>query len=235
MKPTAKLNYVMVLVGLLFCVSCSPQRGLRYDAEQDLVQLRSWMDNRLDDVDQATAEERQVIRQEFDQLNARVERNVDRLSDEARQEYNQLTARFDEWETKADQRVEQATQEDQERKAQRPRDTEVAMDPQQKEEWNDKLLGDSFKDVDKLTGEQLKDAYQVFIQNVRDQQENWGEQEWAYAESVLEGLNNRREKVDVSAGDWTRIQAWIAEFTVLQTADRIGNRQEDPSQEDPSK
>jgi hypothetical protein len=220
MKHISKLNYVMMLVGLIFCFSCSPRQAMRYDADQDLVQLRNWMDNRLEETTEVTAEERQTIRNEYQQLSDRVERKTDRLSEEAQQEFQQLSARFDQWENSLTVREgEQARPE--------KRNGEMVLDQRQQEEWKNRLLGEDFRKMDELSSEQMKEAYQTFIQNVRDQQENWGEQDWAYAEYVLEQLNERRENVNVPAVDWTRIQAWIAEFNVLQTADKVGNGDND--------
>lgn len=102
MKIQVNLKHVVLLLGLSIFMGCNAQResSVQNQAEQDLVELRNWMGNKLDKAENATADERAELREEFSSLTEKVENGLEDLAEESKEEYKQLKNRYDEWEAK---------------------------------------------------------------------------------------------------------------------------------------
>lgn len=81
------------------------------------------------------------------------------------------------------------------------------------------LLGEH-ADINALTAANMRQAYITFMENVREQKSNWGDEDWQNAKNLLEKLNAHKETVekDLKTDDKGKIKMLQAEFRTLETA-----------------
>jgi hypothetical protein len=201
---------LLLIAGFFLMEACNPPReaGIRDRAGNELSEFRSWVSNTVSRADDATEDERATIRQEFSQLSSRVAEGLNNLSESARSEFNQLTARYEEWDAEQDRKM--ARQQ-----------TGTATD--QASQMTEKLLNSEYRDVNAINADQMHQAYQSLMQQVRDNHQNWTEEEWRQAEQVIERLNARQDQVasSLSAEDKTRIAIMRAEFRAIKAGEEV--------------
>ena len=96
----------------------------------------------------------------------------------------------------------------------------------------DSQVSDFFRErtqVARLTAPQLLDAYQRFIEKVRDDRRGWTPTQWTAAAAILNRLNTRYEQLrgGYSLDDKITIRSQQAEFQALRTAQQISGQVSD--------
>ena len=215
MRTYFKIRFILVGLAIALFTGCNASResATIEQAEQDLVELRNWIGNKLDRAATATADERAVLRSEFNELTARIDRGVDNLAEESKEEYKELRNRFNEWDT------EQARLEEERQNQQ----NQSAMDPAREREWTIQLMGTSFENINNVPADQIDEAYVAFMQSVRDKDGNWGDTEWQYAQAVLDRLKERKHQLGsaLSTEDRLKVEALEAEFGTRKAASDV--------------
>jgi hypothetical protein len=217
MKTLNKLTFFMMVLGASLFMGCNAQReaATQNQVEQDLAEFRTWASTKFDRAEAATEDERAALKQEFNELTARVDRGIDNLTDEAKEEYNELKASYNEWEAEQERMASQSPDQNQQ--------MDTALDPDRQKEWTSQLMGSSFEDISAVSAEQLDEAYVAFMENVRNKRSNWSDSEWAYAESVLNSLKERKDQLgaSLSTEDRVKVEALEAEFGALRIGQNV--------------
>lgn len=197
-------NFKKLLLLLVLCAGTLSGYAQKEKAEQDLAELRTWVDNQLNKAGDATREERAQLKENFDQLSTKVEKGADMLSESSKQELGELKAKYNQWDAK---QQEQAT---------------LDLDKEEVRRWDAQLLG-TYQNIRSIKGTQMRDAYLTFITNVREKRRNWSLEGWAYAEDVLDRLDDQKSRVNasLSTSDQIKITALQAEFSTLNASKNV--------------
>lgn len=196
-------NLSRILLLLVLFMSTSLVYAQKERAEQDLEELRTWVDTKLNRAEEATREERGQMKEQFNQLAAKVEEGANKLSEQSKAEYKELRTRYNQWEAK---QQEQAM---------------MYIDKEELSRWQAQLLG-PHQDISKIKARDLRDAYVTFNENVRERRRNWEPEDWVYAEEVLGRLNDRKDRVEASLStrEILKIQAVRTEFSTLKAGQK---------------
>lgn len=165
--------------------------------EQDLANLRTWMQRRSSQADSTLRKEWPSVKQEFKALTSGLNRNTQKLSEESREEYNDIRQRYEGWE-------------------ERNESTSVDLNGKELERWEKELTGTS--KISRLKPAKMRDAYVRLLEKTREQRRNWSLRDWEYAEFVLGELNSRKAEVldKLSSGDKIKVAALQVEFASLK-------------------
>ena len=197
MNLNQKLYRTFFLLALVFLTQTAfAQKG---KVEQDLVELRTWVQTKLNQAEVATREERAQLKEQFNQLAGKIEEEAPRLSEKSKEEFKDLKSRYHQWEAKQQERA------------------TLYLDKDELSKWRQELLG-PHQDIQKISGANMRGAYLTFMTNVRQKRRGWEPEDWAYAEEVLSLLNDRRNQVDasLSTSDRIKIQTLKAEFATFK-------------------
>ncbi len=170
-------------------------------AEDQLADFRDWVSSKTRPLDSVDTTRGTATREEFRKRTAQVESRLDSLSARSKTEYEQLKGRYQQWEER------------QERRQQTP------LDAQKLSQWQEQLLRE-FQDLDKITDQNVREAYLTFMGEVRAKRQNWTQDDWDYVDHVYGLLNQRLRQIDnqVAAGDKVKIRTLQAEFLSLEAA-----------------
>ncbi|WP_299820449.1 hypothetical protein [uncultured Pontibacter sp.] len=170
-------------------------------AEEQLEEFRGWLNQQSEKGDTAIRKNWPKVKEELRQRNARLEQNFDSLSDKSKQEYRDLQERYQRWETR------------QERRQQQP------LDASKLSQFKDQLLRE-YKDLDKVTAGNIREAYLTFMGTVRTKRRNWTQDDWDYVDNVYGQLNERRGQVEgqIPTTDKIKIRTLQAEYLTLEGA-----------------
>lgn len=165
--------------------------------EQDLAELRTWMQRRSSQTDSTIRKEWPSVKQEFKSLTSSLNRNTQGLSDESREEYNDIKQRYEGWEK-------------------RNESTPVDLEGKELERWERELTGTA--NINRIKPAKLRGAYARLLENTRERRRNWSLRDWEYAEFVLGELNSRKAEVlnQLSSGEKIKIAALQVEFASLK-------------------
>jgi hypothetical protein len=165
--------------------------------EQDLADLRAWMQRRSSQADSTIKQEWPTVKQEFKELTYSLNRNTQKLSEDSRKEYNGMKQRYSEWE----ERHESET---------------VDLDGKELERWEREMTGTT--KINRMKPAKMYDAYANLLAYTREQRRSWSLRDWEYAEFVLGELNSRKAEVqqDLTNSDKIRIAALQVEFASLK-------------------
>lgn len=196
-----KLYYLLTLLCLLSwgLSSCTVSRDR--EVEDEISDFRSWVNDQAATIADRTEQDWKRAKEDFRVRTQELDQRQDNFSAELKQDYQQLKEDFNNLE---------------EERAKRRKALKLA-------EWEANLLG-SYADRTTITGENLKQVYVQFMENVRSRENNWTDEDWEMAKMVLERLNERKEEVDdnISTEDEVSIKALQMEFRTLETANDTG-------------
>lgn len=179
--------------------------------EQDLADLRAWMQRRSSQADSTIKKEWPTVKQEFKELTYSLNRNSQKLSEDSRSEYNGIRQRYEEWE-------------------ERNESVAVDLDGKELERWEREMTGTT--NISRLKPVKMYDAYANLLAYTREQRRGWSLRDWEYAEFVFGELNNRKAQVQeyLTNSDKIRIAALQVEFASLKKSreakDAYQNRRE---------
>ena len=165
--------------------------------EQDLSELRAWMQRRSAQADSTIRKEWPNVKQEYKELTANLNRNTQELSDNSRKEYNTMKQRYGEWE-------------------ERHESESVNLDKEELERWERQLTGTT--NISRLKAAKMFDTYTQLLEKTRAQRREWSLRDWEYAEFVFGELNSRKAEVldQLTNSDKIRIAALQVEFASLK-------------------
>lgn len=196
-----KLYYFITLLCLLSWSFSSCTVSREREVEDEMSEFRSWVNDQAATIADRTEQDWERAKADFRVRTQELDQRQDNFSAELKQEYQQLKDDFKDLE---------------EERVKRRRALKIA-------EWEANLLG-SFADKSTITGENLKQVYVQFMENVRSREGNWTDEDWEMAKMVLEQLNERKEEVDdnISTEDEVSIKALQMEFRTLEIANDAG-------------
>lgn len=144
-----------------------------------------------------TEEDWKRAREDFKLRTQDLDRRQENFSDELKQDYARLKQEFRD----ADEEYER-------------RHSAGAL-----REWEQNLLGE-WANPNSLNETNVEAAYEAFMERVRAQKEDWTEEDWDMARRVLEGLDERKEKIagNISTESEVKIKSLQMEFRTLETA-----------------
>ncbi|MDX5418444.1 MAG: hypothetical protein LPK09_04450 [Hymenobacteraceae bacterium] len=194
MKKITTIAFAFVLVLLTFGAQAQSKSKL----EQDLEDLRTWMNRKASQGDSITRAEWPAIKQEFRARTHSLEQSTGKMTAQSKQEYGELKTRYRQWEADNEERYGQ------------PLDRETASD------WERKLAGT--QNIRNLKASQMRDTYIRFMENVRAKRVDWSLRDWDYAEHVYLMLSDRKQQVldQMSNSDKMKIAALQVEFNTLR-------------------
>jgi hypothetical protein len=168
-------------------------------AEDRLEELRGWMNEKSSSADTAIRRDWPEVREKFRQRTAELDKNVDSLSAESREEYNQLKERYRTWEEREQRRQ------------------QTPLDKAKLAQWQEQLLRE-YKDVKKITPQNVREAYLTFMGVVRAKRRNWTQSDWDYVDNVYGQLNQRRSEIEgqIASGDNLKIRTLQTEYLALE-------------------
>lgn len=196
MKREFKLNYILLLfISLLTISSCTTTR--EQEIEDELGEFRTWVSQQTSQLANRTEEDWERTKQDFRMRTRELDRKEDTFSNELKAEYQQLKQEFGEAEASY----------------------EGIRSEARKAEWERNLLG-PWAEMSTINAGNVREAYITFMENVREQRENWTEADWDMANLVMEELNNRKSEIDATIDTETevKIKALQMEFRALETA-----------------
>jgi len=165
--------------------------------EQDLAELRAWMQRRSAQADSTIRREWPNVKQEYKELTYGLNRNSQKLSESSRKEYNDMKQHYNEWEV-------------------RNEGESVDLDREELERWEKQMTGTT--QISRLKAARMRDAYNQLLENTRVQRREWSLRDWEYAEFVFGELNNRKAQVQdqLNNSDKIKIAALQVEFGTLK-------------------
>lgn len=172
------------------------------EANEELTEFETWVDNTAANVEAETEEEWAETRAEYDRQVAELDAETSEWDEETRTRYESAKTRFQEREDNLRQTWAAAV-------------VVVEVDPQ----MATTLIGTS--DFSTITAQNIKEKYQMLLQKTRELDDQWTDADWERADAVMDRLDERREELDVPAEDVTRIIAWKGEYNVLKAGDEI--------------
>lgn len=166
--------------------------------EQDLAELRTWMNRKISQGDSITRAEWPSIKQEFKIRTENLDRKSGDLSDKSEKEYNELKADYRAWE------------------AERESSYGQPLSREEASRWEVELAGR--KNLNRIRASQMRDVWVHFMEEVRTRRTDWSLRDWEYAEHVYNGLSDRKQAVlhDMSTGDKIKVAALQVEFNTLR-------------------
>ncbi|WP_242928707.1 hypothetical protein [Pontibacter vulgaris] len=169
--------------------------------EEKLEELRGWMNEKSTQGDSAIRSDWPEVREKIRQRTAELDKNVDSLSAKSRQEYNELKQRYERWEAREQRRQ------------------QMPLSQQKITQWQNQLLGE-YKDIDKITAKNIREAYLTFMGVVRTKRRSWTQSDWDYVDYVYSKLNERRGQVEgqISTSDNFKIRTLQGEYLTLEGA-----------------
>ncbi|WP_192826231.1 hypothetical protein [Rufibacter sp. LB8] len=175
--------------------------------EQELKNLREWIKTHSDKIATTTRAEWPTIKSDFARHANKIENGFQNLSEESKREFLELKTRFQELESK-------------------PMADEVPLQAEEVKLREKDLLG-KFTNIQTIKPTQLREAYLVFIQNVRDKRKSWTARDWDYADYILQKLTRRRDTVEskLTTLDNIKIRTLIGEFHTLRSGQEFKERQ----------
>ena len=175
-------------------------------AEDRLEELRGWMNEKSGSADTAIRRDWPEVKKKIRLRTAELDKNVDSLSAESREEYNQLKERYQRWEER------------EERRQQTP------LDKTKLTKWQEQLLRE-YKDNDKITPQNIREAYLTFMGVVRAKRQNWTQSDWDYVDHVYGLLNQRRGEIEgqIASNDNLKIRTLQAEYLTLEGSADAGS------------
>jgi hypothetical protein len=194
MKKITQGTLLLLLSLMAFGVQAQSKSKL----EQDLENLRHWMNRKATEGDSITRAEWPAVKEEFKVRSKSLEQDSNKLTDQSKQEYGELKSRYSQWEAQNEERLGQ------------PLDRETAAS------WERNLTGT--RNIRNLKAGQMRDAYIRFMDSVRAQRSNWSLRDWDYAEHVYLVLNDRRQQVlgNMTNSDKIKVAALQVEFNTLR-------------------
>ncbi|MCC9167281.1 hypothetical protein [Pontibacter harenae] len=191
---------LLILVGVVFS-ACSTTREADNEVKDELTDFRSWMNTQSGQLADRTKEDWKQAKQDFQQRTSELDSKQDNFTDELKQEYQQLKQEFRDMDERHAKMVEANSQ----------------------SAWEKNLLG-RYADFDSILQENVRDAYVVFIENVRQQRGTWDNDDWKMAKKVMEKLNSRKDEVNdgLATEDEIKIKALQMEFRTLENAADVG-------------
>lgn len=189
-----RLNWILAAL-LLVCGTGLAQA--QSQLEQDLSELRAWMQRRSAQADSAIVAEWPTVKKEFEELTYSLDRNTQKLSAKSREEYGDYKRRYEDWKAYSESEL-------------------VNLDGRELERWERELTGTT--QINKIKPVHLRDAFTNALEYTREHRRNWSLRDWEYAEFVLGELNTRKQNVLdlLSTGDKIKIAALQVEFATLQ-------------------
>lgn len=165
--------------------------------EQDLTELRAWMQRRSAQADSTIRNEWPNVKQEYKELTDGLNRNTQELSENSQKEYKEMKQRYGEWE-------------------ERNESESIDLDGQELERWERQLTGTT--NISRLKPAKMRDAYVQALDITRSQRREWSLRDWEYAEFVLGELNSRKAEVldQFNNSDKIKIAALQVEFASLK-------------------
>ncbi|MHC2991022.1 hypothetical protein OB13_05280 [Pontibacter sp. HJ8] len=194
MKKITQVTLILLFSLLTFGVQAQSKSKL----EQDLEDLRNWMNRKATEGDSITRAEWPAVKEEFKVRSKNLEQGSNKLTDQSKQEYGELKNRYSQWEAQNEERQGQ------------PLDRETAA------RWERNLTGTG--NIRNLKAGQMRDTYIRFMDSVRAQRTNWSLRDWDYAEHVYLVLNDRRQQVlaNMNNSDKIKVAALQVEFNTLR-------------------
>ncbi|MFD2245497.1 hypothetical protein [Pontibacter ruber] len=179
-------------------------------AEDRLEELRGWMNEKSGSADTAIRRDWPEVKEKFRQRTAELDEDIDSLSAESKEEYNQLKSRYQRWEER------------QERRQQTP------LDKAKLTQWQEQLLRE-YKDINKISPQNIREAYLTFMGVVRAKRQKWTQSDWDYVDYVYGQLNQRRGEIEgqIASGDNLKIRSLQAEYLTLEGSADAGSLMRD--------
>ncbi len=170
-------------------------------AEDKLEDLRGWMNEKASSGDSAIRSDWPEVKEKFKQRTAELDKNMDSLSAKSKQEYNELKTRYQSWEAREERRQ------------------KTPLSQQNVTKWQSQLLGE-YKDLNKITPNNIREAYLTFMGVVRAKRQNWTQSDWDYVDHVYGKLNDRRGQIEdqISTADNLKIRTLQGEYLTLEGA-----------------
>ncbi|WP_162052380.1 hypothetical protein [Pontibacter pamirensis] len=196
MKREFKIYFILMLfIGISGISSCTTTR--EQEIEDELGEFRTWVSQETSQLANRTKTDWERTKQDFQMRTQELDQKEEEFSEELRAEYQQLKQEFSE----ANEAYEGVRSE--------------AV----KTEWEQNLLG-NWADMSTINATNVREAYITFMENVREQRENWTDADWEMAKMVLEELNERKSEIETNIDTETevKIKALQMEFRTLETA-----------------
>ncbi|GAA4440815.1 hypothetical protein GCM10023188_38550 [Pontibacter saemangeumensis] len=186
-----------ILAGVLATAALGGGAQAQSKVEQDLTELRAWMQRRSAQADSTIRKEWPNVKQEYKELTYGLNRNTQQLSEESQKEYKTMKERYGEWEA-------------------RNESISVDLDGHELERWERQLTGTT--NISRLKPTRMRDAYVQALDITRSQRREWSLRDWEYAEFVLGELNSRKAEVlnQLNNSDKIKIAALQVEFASLK-------------------
>lgn len=170
-------------------------------AEDQLEEFRGWLNEQSEKGDTAIRSNWPKVKEELRQRNAQLEQNIDSLSEKSKEEYRVLKGRYERWEERQDRRQLQP------------------LDAKKLSMFKEQLLRE-YKDVQRITAGNIREAYLTFMGTVRTKRRSWTQDDWDYVDNVYAQLNQRRGQLEgqITSGDNLKIRTLQAEYLALEGA-----------------
>ncbi|RDV16468.1 hypothetical protein DXT99_04510 [Pontibacter diazotrophicus] len=188
-------SILMLFISVVAISSCTITR--EQEIEDELGEFRTWLSQETSQLASRTEEDWERTKQDFRMRTQELDQKEDEFTEELRAEYQQLKQEFSEAE-----------------------ESYVGVRSEaRKAEWERNLLG-SWADMSTIDATNIRDVYITFMENVREQRENWTDADWEMAKLVMEELNERKSEIDANIDTETevKIKALQMEFHALETA-----------------
>jgi small-conductance mechanosensitive channel len=168
-------------------------------AEDQLEEFRAWLNQQTAKGDTAIRREWPAVREELRTRNAQLEEKFDSLSTQSKEEFREMQSRYKRWEDR------------QERRQNQP------LDANKVAEYRGQLLRE-YKDLEKIKPENIREAYLVFMGEVRAKRSNWTQDDWDHVDYVYSQLNQRRREIEgnLRTSDKLKIRTLQAEYLALE-------------------
>lgn len=189
-----RVNLILAVVLLLASMGMAQAQS---QLEQDLAEMRAWMQQRSAQADSAITAEWPTVKREFEELSYSLDRNTKKLSEKSRVEYETYKQRYSEWKVRNESQL-------------------VDLDGKELERWEREMTGTT--QISKIKPVHLRDTFNKALEYTREYRRDWILRDWEYAEFVLGELNTRKANtLDLlSTGDKIKIAALQVEFATLK-------------------
>ncbi|MFB9864137.1 hypothetical protein [Rufibacter immobilis] len=198
---------VLALTGAFACERTSPSNTdpnnqPRTRAEEDLAELRAWMDEKTERLDSTGPDRSEQVKEEFKQRTAQLDSRLDSLSAKSKEEYKELRRKYQNWEARNAQR------------------TQLPLRPETLHRFHQTLLGSATALDSTIPAHQIAQVYSQFVQNVRLHRDSWTASDWDYVDEIYGRLNQKEDLVEnqVTAKDKIKIRALQAEYLTMETS-----------------
>lgn len=189
-----QLSVVLAVVLLLLSGSVVQAQS---QLEQDLSDLRVWMQKRSAQADSTIATEWPTVKKEFEELTYSLDRNAKKMPEKSRNEYNVYKQRYSEWKERNESQL-------------------VDLNKSELDRWEREMTGTT--QIGRIKPVHLRDAFVRALDYTRGYRHSWNLSDWSYAEFVVGELNTRKSEVLdlLSTGDKIKIAALQVEFATLK-------------------